>query len=687
MSGVHGCNQRAVIYPMFLFSILAWLVVPAGAAVFFTDDANGSGDQRFGAACSEVGDVNADGAGEFLIGAPGDNTTGILAGAAFFRYGGEALTVAADQRWLGQAAYDQFGWSVSRIGDVNNDGKDDWAIGAPATTNSNSVPGKVYVYYGELALTQSPLVITGEAADDRFGFSIAAAGDFDGDGVDDFVVGAPYNNALGVDQGAAYVIFGSNAGPSSDLGDALKLTGGLAGDHFGWSVIGAGSFLGGNAAVAAGAPQADSAMGMESGTVYVFAGGAGYDATVDETINTGAVRAYAWYGYSLANAGRWNGDSYDDLAIGAPNNVVSTNNTGRVDIVFGGSSVSNTGDRTVYGESAADQFGYGLDRLGALGDFQDDDLVIGAPLNDLSGADSGRAYLYPAGSSSLGTASSLALPVTIMVPARSDQAGDQIGWAVSSAGDFDGDGEWDYAVGAPGGNILDGTAAGTCRLVDAAGLVVAGGLQWWDAWWNGPDEVALGFGFAVSPEQIAEVTLVREDLDESGAVTARSELWRGRPLPQGRATDPHDGDCLYLADREFRYIDDEPATGAAAMRYDLTATTFDGDELQFVALAGPGPAPAPIAAAAELGAVWPNPFNPTAQVKYRAPPGQEISVRIVDVRGRVVRTLFSGTGTGAWQTSTWNGADESGRSLASGVYLVHLDSPEGRATRRVVLAK
>ena len=113
----------------------------------------------------------------------------------------------------------------------------------------------------------------------------------------------------------------------------------------------------------------------------------------------------------------------------------------------------------------------------------------------------------------------------------------------------------------------------------------------------------------------------------------------------------------------------------------------EGSELTFTALAGPELLPAAGLVVLEMGPAWPNPFNPNTQVKFRAPVGEEVRCRVVDLRGRHVRDLYSGTGTGLWQTLTWNGLADDGAAVASGVYLIRLDGFGGEATRRVVLAK
>lgn len=672
-------NPCAVWFPIVLIAGLMLLATPLWAEVFLTDRAAGSvgvAGQRFGAAIDAIGDLDTDGDWEILVGAPGDNAAGIQAGAAYFWYGGEGMTVDPAREWRGATAYDQFGWAVACIGDVNGGGRDDWAVGAPCGTTSDAENGYVYVYFGEEPLTQTPQVIEGEAADDRFGFSIAAAGDFDGDGTDDFIVGAPFQNSPNVDQGAAYVIFGNSSESSIGLGDALKLTAGNAGDHFGWSVAGVGNFLGGDPCVAVGAPQND-ARGLEAGAVYVYEGGTNPDAVLDGTIDPGETLAYAWYGYSVASAGEFDNDSYEDLVIGAPNNIVNSSRPGRVDVVYGGTSVSTTGDLTVDGAAADDLFGYDVAGVRDVEGTSLEDVLIGAPGSMAEGAGAGRVYLLEGGGSSAS-----ALPVSLMVPARNDQANDEWGYCVSDAGDLDGDGLWDYAASGTAANALDGAAAGVCRVTDQGGTIVRNELSLWDAGVEADGSIRLDFALAGGVTGIERLVLLRERLDDEGRVSGRDELWNG-PARAGV-----DGDVTLLRTAlGLAFLDRRDPAAASSLRYDLTIEEDSGAVLRFAELEGPVLAAVLPLLGPELAPASPNPFNPSTRIRFRAPAGEPVECRLLDVRGRRVAVLYSGSASGDWQEVTWNGRMAGGGAAASGVYLVELKAGEQTRRQRIVLAK
>ena len=351
-------------------------------------------------------------------------------------------------------------------------------------------------------------------------------------------------------------------------------------------------------------------------------------------------------------------------------------------------SPATTADRYVLGEVADDQFGYAIAGVGDVIGSTYADLLIGAPFLDLDGTDAGRAYLFPGGSATVTDPSGLALAIDaedwIQAGART---GDQFGFAVASAGDFDGDGVADYIVGAPQGNVITNATAGFCRVVDSGATAVANVLSLWNADWSADDGVRLEFQFSMSPAVITGIDLVREDLDATGDLMKRTLLWSGPAVPLTNLVDPRSGSVLYGLGMGYLFVDESPLISSSVIRYDLTAFDTDGEEMTFTALAGPGPAPAVNPVFLELAPAWPKPFNPTTQVKFRAAAGEPVRCRITDVRGRQVRDLYSGVGTGNWQTLTWNGLADDGATVASGVYLIHVESVSGQASNRVLLAK
>ncbi|RKZ19993.1 hypothetical protein DRQ50_00785, partial [bacterium] len=456
---------------MFLVVLAA---VPAGADVHLSDVENGVANQFMGGSIAVIPDLNGDGLDELLIGMPGDNRAGSDAGVVFFWYGSRELPVAPDRIWTGLAA-ERLGTSVAHVGDLNGDGLADFALGAPWHSGNT---GRVLVFHGAATLPASGRAqdraaneIAGETGGDQFGFAVAAAGNFNGDNGDygDLIVGAPWSVGAA---GKAYVLFGSSFGVSEDLADATILISDTTNNNFGWSVTGAGNFLGGNAeSVAVGAPRYNL-NGLDTGAVFVYEGtlgGAAPDTTIDKILRPDiSNRAGALYGFVVRGGGNWNGDSYADIAVGGPGANDGSGIRGRVEIHLGSTSVDGRGDRWLEGAAANDSLGYSLDWVHEPG-ADDPDLVVGAPFanaQDDQGngtSDGGRAYRWANGGGSTGAAGVEQLPVTPMVPGAA--AGDHYGGWVASAGDFNGDGQADLAIGAPTGNIGNNAVAGYVHLL------------------------------------------------------------------------------------------------------------------------------------------------------------------------------------------------------------------------------
>lgn len=678
-------NHRAVFCLVAVAFFLCFLSTAAWSAVHFTDS-DGLNDQLFGNSVSEVEDLNGDGRSELLIGAPGDNTGGAGAGAVYFRFGNANLTVAADRVWTGEPG-EKFGYTVARIGDVNDDGRDDWAVGAPWSNSAAAEAGRVYVFYGRSTpAVSADLVIEGFAAGDHFGHALSAAGDFNDDGYDDFIVGAPYSNLTAADAGAAYVIYGDNGDPSTDLADATVLTGAVSGDLFGWSVSDGGNFLGGpEVCVAVGAPW-NNTGGLNAGAVYVYEGAqfpSTPNSTPDLTATVGyGTKAGSLYGYAVRNAGRWDGDGYDDLVIGAPNCNAGASEAGRLEIIYGDSSPSTSGDRYVHGEASGDHLGYAVDGVGDVSGSSRDDVVVGAPNHNDGAANSGRAYIYEGGSSSTTDAGNLTiLAVDPLVPGTS--AGDLYGQALSSAGDFDGDGTPDLAVAAPAGNIIGNALAGYCRVADTSGTLVPALLQSWQAVWDRSRTVALSFQVLLPTDDLTSMALHRQWLSVDGALASEIMIWSGPA-----------GDLLNTPSGNYRYVDeldtsDDPQD--LELGYRLTVNTTSGQSINLSFLTGPRlneePAGLPQLNGLRMTAAAPNPFNPTTSLRWSAPAGHSVTCEVLDLQGRRVQNLYQGVATGQWQTVTWYGANTVGRQAASGLYLIRLTSEDQIVTRKVLLAK
>jgi hypothetical protein len=230
---------------------MARAAASSSGSAHWTDTGETAGD-KFGYSVGTAGDVNDDGYADLVVGAYG---YGSSTGKVYVYYGGPSgLSTSADWTATGDAG-DWFGYSVGTAGDVNGDSKADLVVGA---YGRSSFRGKAYVYHGSgsgLSLS-SDWTATGEGMNNYFGRSVGTAGDVNSDGYADLVVGADGHS----DKGKAYVYLGSGSGLSSPAD--WTAAGETAGDHFGYSVGTAGDVNGdGKADLVVGAYGYDGSTG------------------------------------------------------------------------------------------------------------------------------------------------------------------------------------------------------------------------------------------------------------------------------------------------------------------------------------------------------------------------------------------------------------------------------------------
>ena len=385
---------------------------------------------KAGSAVATAGDITGDGLADLLVGTPyagGKGAAYLVYGStpglggnidlAHFNGGTRGFTI------LGEDAADRAGWSVASAGDINGDGFSDLAIGASAaggTGNAFLYAGDTYIVFGaasgfgdsidlaQVAQGSGGFVLRGTTPYGNAGAAVAAAGDLNGDRIDDLVIGAPFATVAGKQAGAAYVLFGQT-----------------------------GSF----------APVPSLAAIATGGAGFVIAGVADFDGS----------------GWSVAPAGDINGDGFADLAIGAPYaDPAGRNLAGATYVVFGhagafpetldlGAVATGSGGFIIRGEASADQSARSVASAGDVNGDGFDDLIIGAREADPGGqASAGRAYVV------FGAAGGFAAGIELATIASGiggfaisgEAAGDRAGWSVAAAGDVNGDGLADLLVGA-----------------------------------------------------------------------------------------------------------------------------------------------------------------------------------------------------------------------------------------------
>jgi hypothetical protein len=384
---------------------------------------------NYGQSVASAGDVNGDGYNDIIIGAPYNNGAASGAGRAYIYFGGLNVNTIPDVTLSGDAANLYFGISVSAAGDVNGDGYADVIAGEYGYYNFT---GRALIFFGGAHMNNlQDVVITGENISDILGNSVSAAGDVNGDGYSDVIIGA-YNYG-GI--GRAYICFG---GSNMDGAPDLFLTGEASGDSFGTAVSGAGDVN--NDGYSDVLVTANAYNGY-TGKAYLYFGGSNMNNTVDITFN--GQNAGDNFGVSAAYAGDINGDSYSDIIIGA---VGFSGNTGSAYIYFGGSNMNNTADVTLYGENSFNYFGNSVSGAGDINGDGYSDVIIGAPYSSSS---AGKAYIYFGG---------VNMDNTSDISFSGESVNNYFGTSVASAGDMNGDGFSDVMVGANGNNSYTGKA-------------------------------------------------------------------------------------------------------------------------------------------------------------------------------------------------------------------------------------
>ena len=652
-------------------------------------------EDSFGATVSGAGDVNGDGFADVIVGAyqaPG----GLGSGRAYVYYGGPSADAVADLTLSGETDFDDFGRTVSGAGDVNGDGYADMIVGAPFNDAGGSQAGRAYVYYGGPSVDSvADLTLTGEAIEDFFGFSVSGAGDVNGDGYADVIVGAYQNDAGGSDAGRAYVYFG---GPSADTVADLTLTGETADDRFGESVSGAGDLNGdGFADVVVGAWRNDVG-GSDAGRAYIYYGGPSADATPDLTLTGDATTDR--FGRSVSDAGDVNGDGHADVIVGASHNDAGGSDTGRAYVYYGGPSADAVADLTLTGEAANDQFGFSVSGAGDVNGDGRSDVIVGAERNDAGGSDSGAAYLYqntaPGPSPSFyslkdvpgdegglmelkwtrsGFEGTTSTTISRYRVERSEPAGAS-GYAWETLTTFTANGNVRYSFGAETYSDSLGTNLGTaCFRISAEGSL---GEQWHSL-------VRCG----ASVDNVAPPPPLAFTLGESadGDVLLDWDAIVGTPDLLGYNVYRSADDACDVADTFLA-----TAEGASTTTYEDNATPF-GPDLHYCLTAVDVHAnESPFALAANsvdglptehaLHMAYPNPFNPQTTLTYDVATAGKVGVVVYDAVGReVMRLVDNEVEPGRYHVTL------DARSLASGIYFVRMTTIGFAQTQRVTLLK
>ena len=372
-------------------------------------------------------DVNDDDSHDFIIGAPNNDAGGPYAGRVYLiskadgTGGYHNVEGQSANCFTGESDSDYLGSSAALIEDIDGDGKAEVLMGAPYNDEAMTNSGTVYLWMSMdlsldgracLDVTEAKYKFTGENLADFAGTSASRAGDVDGDGKGDFLIGASGNDDGGLNAGKNYLVLGGDL-PSE--GGIIS----LASAHY--------SFIGENAN--------DFASDL------------------------------------MATAGDVDGDGYDDLLFGAWGNDDGGAFAGKTYLVFGSSLLGSgsmslvSADITFHGGSEAEGIGWAFASAGDVDDDGYDDILIGAKGNDEWGDNAGKVYLYYGATLSSGATSYTPGNWEYDYAFTGESPGDGIGSAVCAAGDVDADGLPDLLMG----GMADESERGHAVLVFSEG--------------------------------------------------------------------------------------------------------------------------------------------------------------------------------------------------------------------------
>ena len=369
-----------------------------------------------GSALAGVGDVNDDGYDDILIGVSGNDETANSAGQSYLIFGGpsgwamDVSLTGADASFLGEATMDYSGVAVSGAGDVDDDGYDDFLIGASYNGEGGAYSGQAYLFFGgpsgwamdtDLATADASFI---GAADARAGAAVAGVGDFNNDGYDDFAIGASAGGpgsaglvGLFMGAGSGWVIDDDMSSanttfmgesPTDYAGQTLAAAGDVNDDGYDDFLIGA---------------YSNDEAGSMAGQVYLILGSSLALALTESLANADASflgeAASDMAGSSLSGAGDVDADGYDDFLIGAPGNTEVASYAGQAYLILGGTSWSMdidlaSADASFLAEGTMNYAGSAVAGIDDVDQDGTDDFIIGAKWNSEAASYAGQAYVF-----------------------------------------------------------------------------------------------------------------------------------------------------------------------------------------------------------------------------------------------------------------------------------------------------
>jgi hypothetical protein len=656
----------------------------------------------FGQEVASAGDVNGDGYGDVIVGAQAFANGEEEEGAAFV-FLGSATGLALTPVWRaeGNQLEARFGSSVDGAGDVNGDGYDDIIVGATHYENGQTREGRAYVYHGSPTGpgSQPAWIAEPNRASAYFGASVAGAGDVNGDGYADVIVGARVFTNDQANEGRAFIYRGSPSGLGATAFWTVEAD--QANAEFGWAVAGAGDVnRDGYSDVIVGAPAYQNGEPYE-GRAFVYLGAPGTPSSIP--VWTGESNEdVAFYGRGVQSAGDLNGDGFSDIIVGAPNYDNVQQNVGRVWVHNGSPSGPNpypvlvlTGDQpyALLGESVS-----------SAGDINGDglsDILIGAPGYDNDQMGEGRAWVYLGFSAQLRDPQHAALAIAPAWVGEGNLASAYFGTAVASAGDVNGDGFPDLLIGAAGftnGEIGEGRTfmfyggggdgldrrPRQARTDDSAAIGILGRsnaetavrLKATGRTPAGRGRVRLEYEIDLADTPFDGLGIVIGPWVNTGAPGAA-----GSAVPLSTLASGLPSGALHHWRLRVRTDSPHFPTSRWLSLPQNSVTEADFRTRGAVGVGDPETAPS---ASAWLGPITPNPFASEAVLAYRLPRAGRHRLTVFDVLGRVTVVLADRFAPAGNHAVRWDGLDERGNVVPAGVYFVRLDAEGLRAAQKLV---
>jgi len=567
----------------------------------------------------------------------------------------------------GDPGGDRFGRSVSISGDYA-------IVGAYLDDAKGTASGSAYIFYRNEGGAgnwgkQAKLTAGDGAENDNFGWSVSISGDY-------VVVGAYGDDDNGTNSGSAYIFY-RNEGGAGNWGQQAKLTAGSYGaadDRFGWSVGISGDY------VIVGAYLDDIGAHGSQGSAYIFhRDGTTWNLQTQLIAGDGGGGDY--FGYSVAISG-------DYAIVGAYHEDEKGQDAGAAYIFYNGTTWAQQAKLTAGDGSSADEFGWSV---GISGDYA----IVGAHYDDDKGTNSGSAYIFHRSGTTWAQQTKLT--------ADDGAAYDYFGHSVAISGDYvivganyddiggDNDRGSAYAFLRDGANWprKDKQTASDGAAYDWFGCSVSISDDYAIIGAEGDDDDSFYSGSAYIYDCVQDLSLPVElvcftAIPGKGKITLR---WTTQSEVENA------GFNIYRSlrrDGDYRRINLELIGGkgssSVAHTYSYTDVGLtDGVtywyKLESLELSGVGKGYGPISAMPWAGPFpdsyplltnYPNPFKPRTVIEYSLPKAAEVSLRVYDSCGRLVRVLEEGGKEEGWHSVVWDGLDLDGREVGSGVYIYML---------------